>query len=86
MKHLYTFYGRNCVFSQISIENLATPTKGGDFFIREGGIGFPEVLIEQWGTKNREYHVNIKLFGYSRFDHSRKCSVKETVVETGYRG
>lgn len=80
MKHRYTFDDVNCAFSQIAIQNLATPTYGGHFFIREGGIGSSQILLEEWGSVNREYHANIKLFGYHKLNRNEKCTAHEIVI------
>lgn len=85
MKHRYLFYGGNCVFSHITVQNLATPTFGSRVFITEGGIGHSEIVIEEHGSVNREYHSDVKLFGYNMFDRNEKCTPHEIVISTGHR-
>lgn len=77
MRHKYLFFEEECVFSHVSIENLADPNFGGDVFMIDGGIGSDHIVIETQGRGSRPFHVDIKLYGYNMLDYSKKCTVQE---------
>lgn len=82
MSHAYTLNEEGCVFSQISIQNLGTRGYNPVVYVCEGGTGTNRTVIETQGYGTREFHVDIKLYGYNKIDHSQNCTVEEKMLYT----